>query len=106
MSQEVARPNVSFYAQALDQLERVGVSREVSQTPKELAKDAEKSLSHPLIPPVTEPLQKLTSTYYAVRFGDADEQRTAGEPAVETALAQLTQSVDLMVSSSKSESRS
>lgn len=106
MSREVARPSVAFYAETLEQLERVGVNRDSTQTPVELAQNAEESLSHPLIPSVSEPLRQLTTSYYRVRFGDDDEQKTSDGPVVENALAQLTKSVDLMVSSSTAEARS
>jgi hypothetical protein len=116
LSGRVAKPTISFYAETLDQLARVGVDRKASQTPSELAAYASEKLAHPMIPPVATPLHVLTTMFYRLRFGHMDDPQAGLEttapfeharqrnPEVAQALAELTQSVDLlMVNSSHTE---
>jgi transglutaminase-like putative cysteine protease len=110
-SQRAARPTIDFYAETLDQLARVGVRREISQTPAELATAAAEKLQGPLIPPIAAPLGLLTSAYYSLRFGAESSDQGAdletGRPIeharvrsdeVQRALGELTHSVDMMMS--------
>jgi hypothetical protein len=104
-----ARPAIEFYAETLDQLARVGITRIASQTPAELADHATEKLAHPLIPSIAKPMRVLTSTFYRLRFGNSENHKPDLEmsgpieharqrnPEVTDALAELTRSVDLLV---------
>jgi hypothetical protein len=106
---ELARPSVEFYAETLDQLARVGINRQSSQTPAELVAVASEQLEHPMIPPLAGPLAFLTSSYYRIRFGASVEENSDLETQdliehargqsseVDQALTELTRSVDLML---------
>lgn len=108
-ARQAARPAIDFYAETLDQLARVGITRAPSQTPAELAAHATTRLEHPLIPSIAQPLQILTSTFYRLRFGSSDNGQpdlVMGSPIeharqrnaeVTAALEELTRSVDLMM---------
>jgi transglutaminase-like putative cysteine protease len=113
----IPKPNIQFYAETLDQLARVGIARQASQTPTELETVASDKLAHPMVPSITAPLQLLTSTYYQLRFGSrqtadaALENRGPIEHArqrsseVVLALEELTQSVDLLMVNSNDTDR-
>lgn len=103
-----ARPAVDFYASALDQLARLGVVRRSTQTPVEVALQAEQSMSRQQFAPLSEPLQLLTDAYYETRFGsDPGGLASAGgtpspqrRDAVEGALTELTRRIDQLTSAS------
>lgn len=116
-SRRVARPNIQFYAETLDQLSRAGIDRQPAQTPVELESVANEKLAHPMVPSIDGPLQLLTSTYYRLRFG-SDQGRRAGlenrgpieharqrSPEVVLALEELTQRVDLLMVNSNETDR-
>lgn len=114
---KAARPAIEFYAETLDQLARLGITRRASQTPAELADHATQKLEHPLIPSIAKPMRILTSTFYRLRFGGSDKHELSVEmyspidharqrnPEVAQALADLTRSVDLMMVNSKGAER-
>lgn len=109
MAEKAAVPTVPFYAKTLHLLARVGVERRATQTPAELACDAEQTLNHPMIPSIGGPLGILTSAYYRTRFGKSERadknSPDASDTDVAQALAELTQSVDLIETSSNGERR-
>ena len=91
------RPSIDFYAETLDQLERVGQSRSPSQTPAEL-------LALPENQPLQKPLSLLTDAFYRSRFGRSSDGAASdpngipnGAPQVEQALAELTRDVNAMM---------
>jgi transglutaminase-like putative cysteine protease len=112
-----ARPSIAFYAETLDQLARLGITRQASQTPAELADHATQKLEHPLIPSIAKPMRILTSTFYRLRFGSSGkderdlemrgliEHARQQNPEVSEALAELTRSVDLMMVNSNGAER-
>ncbi|MFK8111007.1 MAG: DUF3488 and DUF4129 domain-containing transglutaminase family protein [Rubripirellula sp.] len=112
----VAQPKIAFYQETLQQLARVGIHREASQTPVELADDASLQLDHPMIPSVRTPLETLTNTFYRLRFGSVEnrgdlemggpiEHARQRSREVDDALLELKHSVDLMtVNSNKVDS--
>ena len=80
MASNVERPEIEFYAQTLDQLERVGVSRRAEQTPVELAHQAELTLGNRRVPSVARPLALLTTAFYKIRYGsDRHANDTVGQ---------------------------
>ncbi|TWU51335.1 transglutaminase TgpA family protein [Rubripirellula reticaptiva] len=103
---EIAVPKIPFYAQTLEQLSRVGVHRTAAQTPSELAVDAILRLQYPEAPSIKEPLDILTNSFYRTRFGSempdlelvGEVERDFGQDpqAVQDALAELTQNVNLL----------
>ncbi len=113
----VARPQIPFYAETLDQLARTGIQRKQAQTPAELATHASEKLEHPMIPSIAAPLSVLTSAFYRLRFGKAASGRSRLEmnspveharqrsSEVDLALAELTHSVDLMMVNSNGKDR-
>ncbi len=106
MKQKVERPSISFYAQTLDQLARIGVTRQAAQTPVELANSAISSVSHPLTSSLSQPLQLLTTAFYQIRFGtshhvkDSAAHARHASPEIDQALDQLTKSVDSIADTS------
>ncbi len=105
MSGETERPDVSYYAAALDQLARVGISRRSAQTPAELAVDATEKLSHPMIPSIEMPLDLLTRAFYNERFGSKSATEGLQGPGdIEQALGDLTKSIDLTLAGSEQSS--
>lgn len=111
-SKRVAKPTITFYAETLDQLGRVGIARKASQTPQELAQSATTKLEHPLVPSVQAPLDLLTARFYQLRFGQTDrgdlemqgpiEHARQRSPEIDSALNELKRSVDLLTINSKS----
>lgn len=103
----VSMPSVPFYLEVLKQLSRVGMSRQASQTPKELASVASQELQHPLVPEINKPLSILTQAFYQARFGTTeskDQDQVLDKQQVDQALQQLAQSVDLLTMQSGSKS--
>jgi hypothetical protein len=101
----VEQPDIEFYAQTLDQLARVGISRRAEQTPVELADEAERRLRRPDVTSIAGPLGVLTSAFYKIRFGTAakaDDGLAEIPPMlgqdIDQALQQLTGNVDLIES--------
>ncbi len=107
-----ARPQIEFYAQTLDQLARVGITRQAAQTPDELRKEADVALPATDQLSIAQPLARLTSIFYRARFGTPDsvdplrfeevhgEMAGRGETAeIDSALSELTRNVDLAVAS-------
>ncbi len=106
-SQEVLKPTIGFYLATLNQLARLGITRGASQTPAELAVTAGNSFRHHSGPPISDPLDVLTSAFYEMRFGTAAENAAVdlqdSDPEVAQALEQLTERVDRMVSRSSNQ---
>lgn len=111
--QSVARPEIGFYAETLDQLSRVGITRASWQTPAELADHATEKLEHPMIPSISKPIDILTTHFYRMRFGGDENGSTDLEMhgpieharqrnrEVTDALAELTKSIDLITVDSR-----
>ncbi|QDV63746.1 transglutaminase TgpA family protein [Crateriforma conspicua] len=62
-----ARPTLAFYADAVDQLQRLGVHRRTGQTPAELSTEISAKTS-PSRFPAGEPFAALTRLFYAMRY--------------------------------------
>jgi hypothetical protein len=104
---------IPFYAETLDQLARIDIRRESSQTPDELRQFATEKLQHPLIPSIADPLGYLTSVFYRLRFGSGDNEGLDLEMSapieharqrsveVDEALSALKKSIDLMTTDAK-----
>ena len=109
----IERPLIPFYAETLDQLARIDIRRESSQTPDELRQFATEKLQHPLIPSIADPLGYLTSVFYRLRFGSGDNEGLDLEMSapieharqrsveVDEALSALKKSIDLMTTDAK-----
>lgn len=110
LSTEVARPTIDFYAETLRQLERVGLRRQVGQTPQELLGLAEQFFCSRGEDAIAPSLQRLTFGFYQQRFGSPPSQEhlekghsiahaSAGsvgpnQPQLDHALVELTRGVD------------
>lgn len=113
---EVPQPTLTFYAQTLEQLERVGLERDLGQTPGELVTETSQKLEdhdHSL----EEPLDILTDEYYLQRFRDGIPSENAKsmhleksppiedahrpDANVDAALATLRQRIDELVADPK-----
>ncbi|MDA9857084.1 DUF3488 and transglutaminase-like domain-containing protein [Rubripirellula sp.] len=100
----VERPKVEFYALALDQLARVGIDRQATQTPEELRLEADELLGN-ATEPISQPLSRLTSIFYRMRFGITrlgNYQLLSGDKSVdsaeaEAALCELTHGIDRVI---------
>ncbi len=95
-------PAVSFYAEMLKQLERLGITRTAAQTPTEFLHHAELHLQH--IPlqrsgdaQIIHPLRFLTKEFCRARYGL--DQRP--HPDVNPALSQVTSHVNALLSRPK-----
>ncbi len=95
-SLDVAKPSIPFYAEALQQLERLGLYREAAQTPAEFTNATSDEIRNPQYKMFAEPLSTLTAAFYRYRFGKdsasyASEQL---EPQIESALVIVRENVD------------
>ncbi len=95
-SQDVAKPSVAFYAEALQQLGRLGLYREAAQTPAEFTNATIDDTLYPQHKMFAEPLSTLTAAFYRYRFGKDQATRASEqlEPQIESALAKVRENVD------------
>lgn len=86
--QQVARPSIAFYSEALELLERVGYARSAGQTPAELT--ANLPDEH-----VRTPASALTQLFYRLRYGaeDTGADQSNGE-TIKRSLASLRAGVE------------
>ena len=69
LNQASPRPGIAFYAQALDQLERIGIRRQPAQTPEEFVGVAAAQVAIEGLVSIRGPMERLTTTFYRQRFG-------------------------------------
>jgi len=91
------RPTIEFYAQALDELARIGLRRSASQTPAEFACWSAHQLYRAGAAPIERPLARLTDAFYRQRFGPSDGSDSMSSKQVQADLAQLSAAVDQMI---------
>lgn len=112
-SRNIARPSIDFYAELLNQLERLHVVRKANQTPAELAVVAGDRFRDLDANADARPLELLTTAFYQQRFGGSSETTEPGKVSsiggafslrndgeqrrVERALADLKNTVDSLV---------
>lgn len=91
---KAVRPSLDFYASALENLDRIGIRRLASETPVEVERKVESTLSKLEQDSLAGPLRVLTAAFYQIRYRGVDGETGAAE--TESALNELKGSVDAM----------
>ncbi len=73
-----ATPSLPFYAEALNEVARLGIVRRRGETPAEFTRDASETVARRHHVSLADPLHRLTTAYYRIRFGVA-RRRIGGE---------------------------
>lgn len=98
----VPRPSLAFYAEAMDLIETAGWQRKRGQTPAELvaslAKERGDEERATLATSILSPLQRLTETFYQLRYGKSQssgetQESRAVDNSVQAQLLQLKSAV-------------
>lgn len=75
---EAAVPSLSFYAETLSEVARLGMVRRRGETPEEFTRDASEKVVRRHHVSLADPLKRLTSAYYRIRF-DVASRRNDGD---------------------------
>ncbi len=95
-AEQVAVPSLSFYAEAMEQLARLGLYRRRGETPAEFTREASATVTRQHRASLADPLDRLTSTFYRLRFGMGKRGGGSVDDVTRKELRDLKRRVDLL----------